>query len=97
VATFESLLAERVSLRVCSVDRLFVAGYVSRLQTPGQVVGFLKEARGYPVPSPAALGKISKAYVEAIDRFAEANEIPVVRFAKRESKGGARPAVDRGG
>jgi hypothetical protein len=86
VATIESLLREHVTLRVCSVDRLFLAGYVRRLQTPGQVVGFLKEARGYPIPSPAALGKISKAYVEAIDRFAAENEIPVVRFAKRESK-----------
>jgi hypothetical protein len=74
---------------------LFLAGYVGRLQTPGQVVGFLKEARGYPIPSPAALGKVSKAYVEAIDRFAVENGIPVVRFAKRESKEErARPLIE---
>jgi hypothetical protein len=86
VATIESLLREHVTLRVCSVDRLLLAGHVPRLQTPGQVVWFLKEARSYPIPSPAALGKVSKAYVEAIDRFACENEIPVVRFAKGESK-----------
>jgi hypothetical protein len=95
VATIERLLREHVSLRVCSVDRLFLAGYVPRLQTPGQVVWFLKDARGYPIPSPAALGKVGRAYVEAIERYASGNAIPVVRFVKGESKEErARPLFD---
>jgi hypothetical protein len=38
VATISSLLADHVSLRVRSVDRLFLQGYVPRLQSEGLVV-----------------------------------------------------------
>jgi hypothetical protein len=82
VATISSLLAGHVSLRVRSVDRIFLAGYVPRLQCDGQLVRFLNERAGGTFPSPAILGKIGDAYVEQINRFAKTNEIPVVRFTK---------------
>jgi hypothetical protein len=85
VATIASLLRDHVTLQVRSVDRLFLQAYVPKLMTPFQVVRFLLD-RGNPIPSPALLGKIGRAYIAAIDRFAEDNEIPVVRFAKGESK-----------
>jgi hypothetical protein len=95
VATITSLLRDHVSLQVRSVDRLFLQGYVPRLMCEGQVVRFLLD-RGYPIPSPALLGKIGRAYVREIERFAEDNEIPLVRFGKRESKEDlARPYFER--
>jgi hypothetical protein len=42
--------------------------------------------RGFPIPSPAALGKIGAAYVRAVERYAKRNRIPVVAFKKGESK-----------
>ncbi len=42
--------------------------------------------RGYPIPSPAALGKIGKGFVKDIERFVADNAIPVVRFAKGQCK-----------
>jgi hypothetical protein len=84
-STIASLLAERVTLDLRSVDRLFLAGYVPKLQCEGQVVRFLLD-RGFPIPSPAALGKIGAAYVSAIDRFAQVNAIPVVHFDKGACK-----------
>src|SRR3954451_2511900 len=80
-----SLLRDHVTLQVRSVDRLFLQGYVPRLQTQGQVIRFLLDS-GFPIPSPAVLGKIGRAYVEAIDRFIVAHEIPVVRFVKGDVK-----------
>jgi hypothetical protein len=85
MATIASLLRERVTLQVRSVDRIFVAGYVPKLQPEGQVVRFLLD-RGFPIPSPAALGKIGSGYVRAIERFASKHKIPMVRFRKGESK-----------
>src|ERR1700686_1638414 len=85
MATIESLLRERVTLTVRSVDRVFLAGYVPKLQSEGLLVRFLLD-RGFPIPSPAALGKISQAYVRAINRFAGKHKIPVVHFKKGESK-----------
>jgi hypothetical protein len=85
MATIASLLAEHVTLEVRSVDRIFVAGYVPRLQSEGLIVRFLLD-RGFPIPSPAALGKIGQRYREAIERFAAANQVPVVRFEKGACK-----------
>ncbi|MGZ6670199.1 MAG: hypothetical protein ACXVH3_36690 [Solirubrobacteraceae bacterium] len=85
MATIESLLRDRVSLQVRSVDRIFLAGYVPKLQSEGLVVRFLLD-RGFPIPSPAALGKISQRYVRAIERFAAKHNVPVVHFKKGEVK-----------
>ena len=85
MATVASLLRERVTLQVNSVDRIFLAGCIPKLQSEGQVVRFLLD-RGFPIPSPAALGKIGDGYVRAIERFARKHRIPVVRFKKGESK-----------
>lgn len=85
MATISSLLADHVTLQVRSVDRLFLQGYVPRLQTEGQVIRFLLD-RGFPIPSPAVLGKIGRSYVEAINRFVADREIPVVRFVKGDVK-----------
>jgi hypothetical protein len=86
VATISSLLADHVSLQVRSVDRIFLAGYVPRLQCDGLLVRFLNERAGGTIPSPAILGKIGRTYVEEINAFAESNGIPVVRFAKGDVK-----------
>jgi hypothetical protein len=85
MATIESLLRERVSLQVRSVDRIFLQGYVPRLQSEGLLVRFLLD-RGFPIPSPAALGRISQSYVRALERFAAKQKIPVVHFKKGEVK-----------
>jgi hypothetical protein len=85
MATISSLLAERVTLQVRSVDRLFFQGYVPRLQTQFQVIRFLLD-RGFPIPSPVLLGRIGREYVKAVERFIAAHEIPRVRFQKDDVK-----------
>jgi len=82
VATISSLLADHVSLRVRSVDRILLAGYVPALQSDGLLVRFLNQRAGETIPSPAILGKIARSYVEEINAFAKAREIAVVRFSK---------------
>ena len=90
MVTIASLLRERATLQVNSVDRIFLAGYVPKLQSEGQIVRLLLD-RGFPIPSPAALGKIGAAYVRAIERFAARNWIPVVQF----QQGGSEELVAR--
>jgi len=85
MATIASLLRERATLQVNSVDRIFLAGYIPKLQSEGQVVRFLLDRR-LPIPSPAALGKIGEGYVRAIERFSKRYRIPMVHFKKGESK-----------
>lgn len=85
MATISSLLADHVTLRVRSVDRLFLQGYLPRLQTEGQLIRFLLD-RGFPIPSPTLFGKMGRAYSDAIDRYVTEREIPVVRFVKGDVK-----------
>jgi hypothetical protein len=69
---------------------------VPRLGCDGQLVRFLLDRVGGNIPSPAILGRIGRAYVEAVDRFALDNELPVVRFAKGACKEDvARPYLRR--
>jgi hypothetical protein len=85
VATISSLLADHVTLQVRSVDRLFLQGYVPRLMTEGQVIRFLLD-RGFPIPSPAVLGKIGRDYVARVNDFIASNQIPTVKFVKGDVK-----------
>lgn len=55
-------------------------------QVAGQVVGFMTRHLGLPIPSPAIMEKIGTSFRRAVDRFAEDNHIPVVRFAKDDRK-----------
>lgn len=85
MATITSLLQDHVTLEVRSVDRIFLHAYVPRLQTQYQVIRFLLD-RGYPIPSPAALGRIGKAFVRDIERFCSERGVPVVRFRKKDDQ-----------
>jgi hypothetical protein len=67
---------------------------VPKLRSVGQVCNFLV-SRGYRIPSSAAFGHIGEAYVAELHRWAEAEGIPIVRFAKGESKEAtARPYLE---
>jgi len=41
---------------------------------------------GFPIPSPAALGRIGDAFRRAMASYAEANHIPWIRFGKGDRK-----------
>ena len=80
--TVTELLRDHVQLSIRCTDRLYVNGYVPPLYTPGQLVYFLKEHRGWPFPSPVLLNKMRSAYVEEVDAFTRNLAIDVVRFGK---------------
>lgn len=84
--TVNDLLDGHVGLDLECLDRIYLNGYVPNLQVGGQVVSFLTAHLGNPIPSPAILQKIGTAFRRAVDRFAEDNHIPVVRFGKNDRK-----------
>ena len=84
--TVNDVLDGHVGLDMECLDRIYLNGYVPNLQVGGQVVSFHDRASGYPIPSPAILEKIGTAFRKAVDRFADDNHIPVVRFGKDDRK-----------
>jgi hypothetical protein len=86
VVTVNDVLDGHVGLDLECLDRIYLNGYVPNLQVGGQVASFMTAHLGYPIPSPAIMEKMGTAFRKAVDRFATANEIPVVRFGKDDRK-----------
>jgi hypothetical protein len=86
VVNVNDVLDGHVALDLECLDRLYLNGYVPGLQVGGQVVRFIKEHLGLPVPSPAVFNKIGTAFRRAVAEFAEVNDIPVVRFKKGDRR-----------
>jgi len=80
------ILAEHVRLEISCVDRIYLGGFVTILQTAGQLVHFLTKHLGKPIPSPALLGQITESFRCSVDQFAQRHDIPVRKFAKGERK-----------
>jgi hypothetical protein len=84
--TVSELLADHVGLDVECLDRIYLNGYVPNLQVGGQVVSFMTQHLGNPIPSPAIMEKIGTSFRRAVRVFAEAEHLPVIRFGKGDRK-----------
>ena len=80
------IIRHHVSLEVRCVDRLYVNGYMPKLQTSGGLCYFLRDHRGHPIPSPALFRPMHDRFVTAVNQFAERHEIPVVTFESGDDK-----------
>jgi hypothetical protein len=96
VVTAGELLDGQVSLEVECLDRIHLSGFVNSLQTPGGVVYFLHDHRGFPVASPAVFAQIGDQFRRAVSSYAEANHIPVVKLKAADRNADVmRPCLDR--
>jgi hypothetical protein len=82
----ESLLRDHVTLQNECIDRLYLNGYVPRMQRPENLWWFFTKHRDCPVLSPQLLNRMRDAFVKEIQSFADRNDVPVVHFEKGQSK-----------
>ena len=80
------VLAEHITLEVEGIDRMYLNVYVPGLQREQGVVGFFRYHRGYPFVSSAWMDPISKAFVTALEKYAQREKIPVIWFRKGQRK-----------
>ena len=80
VVNINDVLDGHVVLDLQCLDRVYLNGYVPKLQVGGQVVTFLNEHLGNPVPSPALFKQIGDRFREAVRSFAETNQIPMLQL-----------------
>ncbi len=86
VVTAADMVAGHVVLDISCLDRLYLNGYVAKLQTPGGVVYFFHDHRGKPIVSPALFEPIGEKFRRDIKDWAHANGIPVITFKAGERK-----------
>jgi hypothetical protein len=84
--TAADVVAGHVTLDISCLDRVYLNGYVAKLQTPGGVVYFFHDHRGKPIVSPALFEPIGEKFRRDIKDWAQANGIPVIRFKAGERK-----------
>ena len=85
LVTTGDILDGHVGLDITCLDRIYLNGYVPGLQVGGQIVRFLRH-RGFPIPSPAVVGRIGDRFRSSVRSYATMNAIPVVRFARGDRK-----------
>jgi hypothetical protein len=95
------MVAGHVGLDISCLDRLYLTGYVGKLQTPGGVVYFLHDHRGNPITSPALFERIGAGFRQAVKDWTQADGVPVVTFRAGDRKASVmapylRAAADAG-
>ena len=86
IVTAGELLDGHSVLDIECLDRIYLNAYVPTLQSSGQVVAFMTQHLGKPIPSPALMEQIGTRFRKAVESYADANEIPWVRFGKDDRK-----------
>src|SRR5580700_1160077 len=86
VVSAADVVAGHVTLDISCLDRVYLNGYVNKLQTPGGVVYFFHDHRGKPIVSPALFEPIGEKFRRDIKGWAQANGIPVITFKAGERK-----------
>jgi hypothetical protein len=86
VVTVNDVLDGHVVLDIECLDRIYLNAYVPILQTSSQVVAFLSGHLGRPFPSPVLFRQLGDRFRRAVASFADANDIPWVKFGKDETK-----------
>jgi hypothetical protein len=82
VTNINDVLEGHVALEVECVDRLLLNAYVPSLQVGGQVVRFITQHLGKPIPSAALLGNIGNRFRRDVKAFADTHEIPILALKK---------------
>ena len=82
VVTAADMVAGHVTLDISCADRVYLNGYVAKLQTPGGVVYFFHDHRGKPIVSPALFEPIGNKFRRDINDWAQANGVPVIRVGR---------------
>lgn len=80
------ILADHVRLSVECIDRMYLNVYVPKLQREKDVAWFFRGHRGHPFASSALMAPMSRRFVAALERYAQAHEIEVVQFRPGERK-----------
>jgi len=80
------IIRHHVTLEVRCIDRVYLHGYMPKLQTSGGLCYFLHDHLGNPIPSPALFRPIHDRFVAAVETFVAQHEIAKVEFESGQDK-----------
>jgi hypothetical protein len=80
------MVAGHVRLDISCLDRIYLNGYVAKLQATGGVIWFLRDHLGKPIASPALFEPIGEKFRRQMRAWAAAGGIPEIRFRATDRK-----------
>src|SRR4051794_9820547 len=80
------VIRKHVTLEVEGIDRMYLNVYQPKLQHEKGAVGFFRFHRKQPVASSSLMSVMTRAFLQQVDDFVAAHDIPVVPFAKDQRK-----------
>lgn len=80
------VLDGHVTLETEGIDRMYLNGYVPKLQHELGVVGFFRKHLGYTFASSALMDPITKRFIAAIEAFVRERRIDLILFKKGQRK-----------
>jgi hypothetical protein len=86
IVTAGELLDGHSALDIECLDRIYLNAYVPILQSSGQVVAFMTQHLGKPIPSPALMEQIGTRFRRSVESYASSNGIPWMKFGKGDRK-----------
>jgi hypothetical protein len=86
IVTAGELLDGHTVLDIECLDRIYLNAYVPVPRSSGQVVAFMTQHLGKPIPSPALMEHIGTRFRRSVESYASANGIPWVKFGKDDRK-----------
>ena len=88
IVTAGELLDGHSVLDIECLDRIYLNAYVPILQSSGQVVAFMTQHLGKPIPSPALMEQIGTRFRRAVESYASLERDPVgeVRQGRPEDR-----------
>jgi len=82
----QEILADKITLDIECVDRVYLNGYVPNLQMPGGLILFIQQQFNWPIPSPKAMYKLSDKFRKAVEQFAQQQGLKIYTFSKKDDK-----------
>jgi hypothetical protein len=91
----DSIIRDHVTLTVRCLDRIYLQGYMPKLQTSGGLCYFLRDHLGHPIPSPALFRPMHDRFIAAIKTFAADHAVPLIEFESGQDKMRSSPRIAR--
>ncbi len=82
----DSIIRDHVTLTVRCLDRIYLQGYMPKLQTSGGLCYFLRDHLGHPIPSPALFRPMHDRFVNAVKAYATEHAVPLIEFKPGQDK-----------
>ena len=80
------ILSRHVTLEVEGIDRMYLNAVAPLLQSERGIAWYFRECHGYRFASSALMAPLTRAFVDSVNSFVEAEDLDLVTFEKKQRK-----------